>query len=188
MWIAWLALALAGLGIAMRIRAGYPRAPQGLRVLSAGEVAFLAAAADATFPPGGAIAPSGSDAHVPEYLDRYLAAVPPKLRRLMRLLFFLLEHATLIFPPGGSTGLRRFSSLPPAARIAYLASWRQSRLFPRRLVFTSLRSILGLAYLADPAVQRALNLAPKRIPSPPSDGTPLDPDGPLDPAYEARRG
>jgi hypothetical protein len=201
--------ALCGLA-AWRVFGGYARPATRQRVLAAREVAFLAAAADALYPPGGALAPSGSEAGIPAYLDGYLALVPARVRRLMRLLFLLVEQATLVFPAPGPRGRRRFSALSAAQRGAVLEGWQRSRLFPRRLVFTSLRAVLTLGYLAHPPVARALGLAPRSIPVPvceadllyppvgrgreaipfgpadltaPSDGRPLDPDGPLHPAW-----
>jgi hypothetical protein len=127
----------------------------------------------------------------------------------MRLLFCLLEQATLVFPAPGRGGRRRFSSLDPAQREAVLEGWQRSRLFPRRLVFTSLRAILTMGYFAHPAVLRGLGLAPYRVEppvaeadllyppigappaairftradlTPPSDGTPLR-GAPLHPDY-----
>jgi hypothetical protein len=210
MWI-WLALG-ALLGYAGgRILLGYPPAP-GFRVLARREVAFLDAAAEAMYPPGGPLTPSGRDAGCARFLDGYLTLVPPRMRRLMRLLFFLMEHATLLFPAPAPRGWRRFSSLAAAQREAALAGWRASRFFPRRLVFTSLRAVLTNAYLADPEVLRQLGLAPfaivppvceadllyppigrppsairHRATSAPSDGTPLDPAAPRAAAAGARR-
>jgi hypothetical protein len=93
--------------------------------------------------------------------------------------------------------------------VAVLADWQRSRFFPRRLVFASLRAILTMGYFADPAVLRALGLAPCRVArpvaeadllyppigrprsairftradlTPPSDGTPLL-GAPLHPDY-----
>jgi hypothetical protein len=134
----------------------------------------------------------------------------------VRLLFFLVEHATIVFPaPGGLSGMRRFSSLSEAQRVAALDGWQRSRLFPRRLVFTSLRAIATMGYFSSPAVLRALDLAPRAIPTPvceadllyprigahpdtirktradltpPSDGTPLPSDAPLHPCYAAPAG
>jgi hypothetical protein len=209
------ALAVLAIWVGLRIFGGYPCVPAGIRQLHRREYAMLAAAADTVLPRGGAIEPSGTDAAIPQYVDRYLAHVPGGKRLLMRLLFFLLEHGTLFFPAGGLSSLRRFSGLPHDSRVTYLQGWQRSQLYARTLVFTSLRSILGLAYLACPEVQRALRLAPKRVRSPiceadllwppvgkrseqirytradltpPSDGTPLDSDGPLHPAYEEGRG
>jgi hypothetical protein len=166
------------------------------------------------FPEGGAIPESGSDAGVPEFVDRYVGSVPSRVRRLMRLLFFLVEHATLVSWAPPPRGWRRFSSLGHEQRVAALEGWRASRLFPRRLVFTSLRAILTMGYFADPAVLRRLRLAPYALATPvseadllyppigeprsairytpedltpPSDGAPLDLDGPLHPAYRDER-
>lgn len=191
-----------------RVFLGHPPA-QGFRVLARREVAFLNAASDAIYPPGAGL-PSGSEARVPESLDAYLEIVPPRMRRLMRLLFLLVEHATLLFPAPGSRGFRRFSSLEPEQREAALDGWRTSRLFPRRLVFASLRALLTNAYVADPGVLRGLGLTPFAIEppvceadllyppigrppaairhvatTPPSDGTPLDPGAPRHPAYRS---
>ncbi len=205
MWL-WLAIG-AALGYAGgRTLLGYPAAPE-YRVLARREVAFLDAAAEVMYPPGGPFPTSGRDARCAVFLDGYLALVPPRMRLLMRLLFFLMEHATLLFPAPPPRGWRRFSSLSAEQRTAVLEGWRRSRLFARRLVFTSLRAVLTNAYLADPAVLRHLGLAPFSIVSPvveadllyppigrlpeairhraltaPSDGTPLDPLAPRAPA------
>ncbi|MEN8181319.1 MAG: gluconate 2-dehydrogenase subunit 3 family protein [Myxococcota bacterium] len=189
----------------------YPRTVPGrFRVLAPREVAFLAAAGDALYPPGGVLPPSGSEARIPEYVDRYLAEVPGRMRLLMRLLFALVEQATIVFRAPGRGGRRRFSSLRPEQRVAALEGWQRSRFFPRRLVFTSLRAILTMGYFAHPPVLRPLGLAPYAISTPvcdadllyppvgsrpeairygpedrtpPSDGTPLALDGPLHPDY-----
>ncbi|MFQ5513346.1 MAG: hypothetical protein ACE5FG_02825 [Myxococcota bacterium] len=215
LWLLALGLGVTVVWVGLRLGWGYARPERPLEILHAGEYAFLAAVAEASLPPGGAPAPSGTEAGIPEYVDRYLTVLPRRLRRLMRALFFLLEHGTLLFPAGGLTGMRRFTCLPPTSRTRYLDGWRRSRLYARRLAFTSLRSVLGMAYLAHPAVQRDLGIAPLRIASPvceadllwppigqppeairytrenldpPSSGEPLDPDGPLHPAFEESTG
>jgi hypothetical protein len=206
-----LALALVGAAgyASARIFFGYspPASPPVL--LSQRELGFVAAAAETLFPPGGAIPTSGCEAGIPSFVDGYAAAVPRHVRLLMRMLFFLVEHATVLFPaPGGLVGggMRRFSSLSPEQRASALADWEGSTLFARRLVFTALRAMLTMGYLSSPAVLRALGLAPRQIPTPiceadllyprigalpstialraadltpPSDGTPLGPTGPL---------
>ena len=208
----WLSLfALAALGYAVfRVFLGYPQPARPLAVLARSEAAFLAGAAEATFPAGGGIPPSGLDADLPGYTDRLMAAAHPRVRFLMHLLFFLLEHATLCFPAPGRAGRRRFSSLGLEQRTAALEGWRTSRLFPRRLVFASLRAILTMGYFAHPAVLRQLGLAPYEVRTPicdvdlwyprvgasrasirlgpadltpPSDGTPIPLAAPLHPAY-----
>ena len=96
----------------LRLLGFYARPDAGrFEFLAPREAAFLAAAADALYPPGGVVPPSGSEAGIPEYVDRYLGVVPARVRWLMRLLFLLVEQATLLFAAPGSGGRRRFSSL-----------------------------------------------------------------------------
>ena len=158
-----LALVLA---LFYRVLGGYPRQTAPLARLSRREIAFVAAAAEALFPSGGAVPPSGLDAGVPAWTDRWLDALPAGTRFLVRCLFALVEHATLLFPAPGWDGWRRFSALDPARRGAVLEGWRRSSWFPRRLVFTSLRAIVTQGYFADAAVLRALHLAPFEITPP----------------------
>jgi len=72
----------------------------------------------------------------------------------------------MVLPAPGPGGRRRFSSLPLEARQEALEGWRTSSLFPRRLVFTSLRAILTMGYFADPRVLRSLGLAPFDVKTP----------------------
>ncbi len=211
----WIAVAIVlGWGL-VRICVGYPRPSVRPIRLDRRELAFLAAAAEAMFPRGGHIQPSGIDAQVPAYVDRLVEASHPRIRLLMRLLFFFVEHATLFFPaPGGLSGFRRFSSLSLEQRSAALEAWGSSSLFPRRLVFTSLRALLTLGYFSHPPVLRELELAPYAVSSPvveadllyppiggrpddipftradltpPGEVQPIDLDGPLMPGYAEER-
>lgn len=167
MWLVIL-LVLGALGFAgVRIFAGYPRPASAPESLSRRELATLKAVSEALFPAGGAIPVSGREADVAGYVDRLVAASHPRQRRLIRALLFLVEHATLVFPaPGGLTGLRRLSSLDLERRVVAVEDWHRSRFFLRRLVFTSLRALCTLGYLAEPAVMRALHLAPYAIETP----------------------
>ena len=204
----WLLLGLLTLWVFLRVFWGYPRPRYQPRVLSRREVAFLEAAAHATFPPGGAIAASGADAGVGAYTDRWMDTLHPRMRLLMRLLFLLVEHGTLFFPAPGWRGFRRFTALLPGQQSAVLGGWATSRLRARRLVFQSLRAIVTMGYFAHPPVLRQLGLEPRAIESPvceadllfpaigrdpatirhtaagpPSDGTPIDLAGPVDPRH-----
>lgn len=216
MW-GWVGLAL-GLAVVARgirrVALGYPAPRFPHRRLGRGEVALLAAAAEAMYPPGGAIDCSGREADVPGYLDRLLDASHRRIRTLMHLLFFCVEHATLVFPAPGRGGRRRFSSLDAEQQVAALGAWANGRWFFQRLIFTSLRALLTLGYFASPTVMRPLRLVPLAIDTPvceadlwfppigrgpeaialgradltpASDGTPLDPDGPVDPRYAEAR-
>ncbi len=212
MWIWFLAAGVLGYAVA-RVALGSPRPARRFHSLFRQEVSFLAGAAEATFPAGGEIPPSGLDADVPGYTDQLLTASHSRMRLLMHLLFFLVEHATLFFPAPGPRGWRRFSALDANQRAAALEGWRTSRLFPRRLVFASLRAILTMGYFAFPPVLRQLGLAPYEIRTPvieadlwyprigasraslrlsradltpPSDGTPIPLDAPLHPSYRKK--
>jgi hypothetical protein len=209
-WLWLVVLAVLGYA-AWRLFLGYPRPRERMPRLAAREVAFLDAAAEALFPPGGAMPISGAEAGIPRWVDHYFETLHPRQRRLIRLLFLFFEQATFFFPaPGGLGGFRRFSALGPPQREAVLEAWATSPLFLRRLVFMALRAVLTMAYLGHPTILRHLRLAPYDFPSPildadvlyppigrhpnenpfgwgdvtpPSDGTPLDLDGPLHPDY-----
>ncbi|HJO22009.1 MAG: hypothetical protein QF890_04985 [Myxococcota bacterium] len=154
-----------------------PVAP--LLSLSRREAAFVRAAAAAIFPAGGAVSPSGGEARIAVHTDRWLVQLEPRVRLLVRLLFFLVEHATLFFPAPGLDGFRRFSSLRLDQCEAALEGWRISRLAPRRLVFQGLRAIVTMGYLSHPPVLRELGLAPRVI----GPGGALANEAPIDPRY-----
>jgi hypothetical protein len=159
-------VAVALAWIALRIFAGYPVKNRRFRVLNRAEAAVLDSVAEAMFPPGGHIESSGRDADLPAYADRWMAVSQPRIRVLMHLLFFLIEHATVIFPAPGRRRRRRYSSLTLEQRIAVLEGWGKSRLHLRRRVFVSLRSIFTKGYFAHPPVLRQLRVAPFAIDSP----------------------
>ncbi len=167
------------------------------------------------YPAGGPISSSGLDADLPGYIERLMAASRLHTRLLLHVLFFLVEHGTLVFPTPGRGGMRRFSSQRVEQRVAALDGWAESTIFFRRVVFTSLRAVLTMGYFAHPPVVRQLGLAPLAIESPiceadllyprigerpdsigltvadltlPSEGIPLPQDGPLHPGFaESRR-
>ena len=207
--------ALALCYVVSRLAIGYPDPRRQHRGLWRGEVAFISSAAEAMYPAGGPIPSSGLDADLPAYLERLMAASCLQTRILLHLLFFLVEHGTLLFPTSGRGGMRRFSSQDVECRVVALNGWAESTLFFRRVVFTSLRAVLTMGYFAHPPVVRRLGLAPLAIESPiceadllyprigerpesigktaadltaPSEGIPLLQDGPLHPGFaEPRR-
>jgi hypothetical protein len=197
-----------------RVALGYPDPRREYRRLARGEVALISSAAEAMYPAGGPIPSSGLDADLPDYLERLMAASHQQTRILLHLLFFLVEHGTLVFPTPGRGGMRRFSSQDIEQRVAALDGWAESALFFRRVVFTSLRAVLTMGYFAHPPVLRRLGLAPLAIESPiceadllyprigerpesigktaadltaPSAGLPLPQDGPLHPGFAESR-
>jgi len=204
-------LCALALGYAVsRVAIGYPDPRRHYRRLGRGEVALISSAAEAMYPAGGPIPSSGLDADLPDYLERLMTASRLQTRILLHLLFFLVEHGTLLFPTPGRGGMRRFSAQDVEHRVAALDSWADSTLFIRRVVFTSLRAVLTMGYFAHPPVVRRLGLAPLAIEAPiceadllyprigerpesigktaadltpPSEGTPLPQDGPLHPGF-----
>ena len=157
---------LVGLALLVvrRVWGGYPASLHA--GLAPREAALLQAAGLGLYPPGGTVPRSGSQADLVGYTARYLRAVPPPTRRLMRLLFFAFEQGTCVFAAPGRRGRRRFSALTPAQRVAVLEAWRSSRWFPLRLAFTSLRAILSMGYFADAEVQAQLHLTPFVVDTP----------------------
>jgi len=211
--IAWLAVAFLVAFLAAwsvrRLFFGYPPPRARYGHLARREAAFLDAAAEATFPPGGAIPLSGREADLPGYADPFLASLPRHLRLQVRAMFMLFEQATLLLPAPGRGGRRRFSALSSEQRVAVLEGWSGSRYFLRRLAFTALRAVLTMGYLGHPIAMRSVRLAPYDFPSPvcdadllyprigehprtiawrpedrfESDGTPLALDGKVHPDY-----
>jgi len=157
---------VVGLLIFLRLRVGYPRPKRRYVAIGIGDAAFLRAAAQTFFPADGAIALSGDDVDLPGYADRYLAQLPRRQRRLVRALFLLFEHATLVFPARGVGAFRRFSALSPEQRTAVLRAWSESGFYLRRTAFTALKAILIMGYMGDSECLRRLGLEPFEIESP----------------------
>jgi hypothetical protein len=207
---AWLLITLVGVLTLRRLFFGYSVSGRKFNVLAPREVVFLSSTAEVMFPADGAIPFSGVEADLPGYADRFLTAIPRGVRWQIRALFVLFEHATLMFPGPGWSGMRRFSSLTVAQRELVLHGWSTSPKFLRQMIFTALRAVLTMGYLGHPVVMRFLGVAPyaidtpvceadllypeigmhpDQIPytehdlSPPSDGTPLDLAGALHADY-----
>jgi hypothetical protein len=164
--LSWIALVIVAALASRRVALGYSPPAPGVGYLGRIDHAVVTAAAEAIFPRGGAIERGGLDARIPWHVDQFFGAQPARNRLLMRLLFLLVEHGTILFPPPGRGRLRRFSALTREQQLAYLEGWQTSRLSSRRLVFTSLRSILTMGYFADRGVLDALGLAPRPIETP----------------------
>lgn len=154
MSITAIVIVVAALALAQRIFAGYAPRPANIANLSRAEAAIINAVGEAMFPAGGAVPQSAQDADVLGYVNRYITWHSPTTRFLMHALFYLIEHATLLFLPSW----KRMSQLDAATRERYLAGWESSKLYPRRMVFQSLRALMCLAYLGSPAVERAIGL------------------------------
>ncbi len=151
---------LSAAALARGLFMGYPEkaVPEGR--LTRKEQAIIAACADAFFPSGGRIAVSGKDARLVLYMERYLSRLPAGQARLVRLLFWFIEHGPWVFGPTR----RRFSDLVLEQRIAVLESMRTSPIYFRRIAFLSMRTMLTMGYLADPRVARAMRMKANQDP------------------------
>lgn len=141
-----------------------------LRMLSRREQSLLAAVGDAFFPPGGPIPVSGAEAGVVAYFDRYLKRSHRMARVLMRLLFVFLDLSPLPFGPRR----RRFVDLSQADRIQMLDDMFKSRIYFRRVSFTSIRALMTMAYLSHPRVAEAMTMTPDTDPFGIGDRAPLE--------------
>lgn len=161
-WAFCLAAALACAALLIRAR----RAPAASRAkppyagLTGREQEIVAACADALFPPDGPIPLSGTDAGLVRYIDRYVGRMPASQQRLMRLLFQAVEHSPALFGPTRA----RFTRLTATERVAVLEAMSRSRIYFRRVMFLSLRTMLTMGYLAHPEVARRIGVVFERAP------------------------
>ncbi len=118
------------------------------------EYTIVAALANTMFPPGNAIGLSGTDARVPEYIDRWLEGQGEAKAGEFRMMMMLFEHGTTAF----GLRVRRFTRLGAVARERYLRRWETTRLYSRRMLAMALKSALGIAYFAHPEVRERIGL------------------------------
>ena len=116
-------------------------------------------AADGLFPPGGALGPSGSEAGVVDYFDDMLAELLPKQRTLIRLLLVFIELVPMLV----------FLRLPLSRqsqeqREDTLARLGDSPIYVLRMTFQSLRTLIGIGYLASPEIAEATGAQPNLDP------------------------
>lgn len=119
-------------------------------MLHAGQLATLAAVADAIIPRGGAFPLGAADVGVASRLNRYLAAFNPATRRQVGLLLAAWEFSPLL-----SRHLKPFSRLSAAERERFVEEAARSRYPWRRIPITILKQLCGFAYGAASAVEAA---------------------------------
>lgn len=137
----------AAVALVRGIALGYPRAVLADSVLSAKEQAIVAASADTLFPAGGTLPLSGTQAGVVAFFDGMMRRVPAQNRLLIRALLRFLEHGPWLFDRRS-----RLTSQAPSARVATLRAWSESRVYLLRVAFLSIRTLLAMAYMENPAV------------------------------------
>ena len=116
--------------------------------------------ADTLFPAGELFPLSGSRAGVVEYMERYLGRSPPVERLLIRLLLLFTELSPLAFGPRPLP----FTRLGADERAALLRGAARSRIYFRRIAFTSLRALLTMGYLAHEPIARRIGIVADRDP------------------------
>jgi hypothetical protein len=135
---------------------GYPPADPSCTLLNAKEQAVLNVCAETLLPSDASLA---GDGHIVQYFDRMMRGVPPRSRPLLRLLLRFLEHGPWLF------GLRcRLTRQSRAARVRTLDAWSRSSIYFLRLSFTSIRTLLALALLADERVLARIGAMPNQRP------------------------
>lgn len=120
-----------------------------LLAFSKREFQIVADLADILFPPGNALGISGREARVAEYIDRMVAGMEDDKATETKAMFLLFEHGTLAF----GLRTRRFTDLPTEEKERYLRKWERARVYSRRMLAAGLKTYLGLAYFAHPAVR-----------------------------------
>jgi hypothetical protein len=152
-------LIVAALGVGYGVFFGYPPRRYQMKVLSRKEQHIVAACAMTLFPARDPMPLDGIEAGIVEYMDQQLSELPRDKRIQVRLLFNFIEHSPWLFH-----GKRRFSALSPAQREAFLARMATSRLYFRRICFLSLRTLLCMAYFANPAIAARVGSTPNLRP------------------------
>jgi choline dehydrogenase-like flavoprotein len=141
-----------------------------MAMLTSAERATLDALAAAFFPGGGAIPVDGVTAHVPETMERYLAAFSPTVRHRLRLCLQGFDLLPLL-----SSYRRRFRRMGAAERNAFIEEATAGPLW-RRLPLTLLKQLCTSAYCSDPAVAAAIGIDEGCLnPSPKTTGPRLHP-------------
>ena len=120
-------------------------------VLSKREMAIVSALALAYFPQGNKFNLDADEAAIAGYVDRYLAQFSPMDRRIVRSLFWLYDQGTIF-----SGHFRPVRLLSTEEARAYVKAWENSRFGWRRDLAMSLRTVLGLAFFAQPKARAAL--------------------------------
>ncbi|TVQ91117.1 MAG: hypothetical protein EA397_11525 [Deltaproteobacteria bacterium] len=132
-----------------------PIASPSLKVLTQREARIIRAIAETMFPPGETGFVSPEEARVVEYLDELLATVEPRERTLMRGLLLLFEVQSIVTFPSRPA---LFSRASDKARSRSLKGWDKSNLYPRRVAFQALRSLMIWAYVDNPVVEQAMGI------------------------------
>jgi hypothetical protein len=108
--------------------------------------AGIAAAAEALFPVNDYGAPDWQSTEMVERTHAYLEALPREQRRLLTMLFVVLELGTLVLV----RGFRRYSRVDLERRAEIIRGWRRSRFLPFRIVGDAVKATTTIIYMSHP--------------------------------------
>lgn len=132
-----------------------PPASPGFLLLSPGEVALVSAIGEAFFPPGSALGVASADVDLPLLVDTLLAEeLDPAVQPVFRYLLRAVDAGT--FASRGAS----FASLPLEDRRMVLDNWADNAIFPRRVAYDALKSVIGMAFFNAPAVVERIGWSP----------------------------
>ncbi len=117
-----------------------------MRYFSSYERDILASYGDALFPPTDVLTESAADIGLIDRLETHLGSFSPSLRAFFRVALVAFDILA-VFSKG-----KFFRFLSQSKRISYIESWRQSRLYPRRLVHRLLEANCQLNYYSHPRI------------------------------------
>jgi hypothetical protein len=118
------------------------------------EYEMIRAVGDVIYPEGGTIPYSAYQVGVPEFVDEYLAKMDPQKQRLIHMLLILIQWGPILF----LRRARRFIYLSRREQAEFLGWMENSRFYFIRICLLSVRTLLGLAYLADARVLKAMGV------------------------------
>ena len=127
--------------------------------LTAQERDILTLAADATFPKGGAIDMSGTEAGVPAHFENYIKKLPADKQKLIHLMLHFVETIPLIFGPE-----RTLFSLMNSENQEKALDFSDKSLYFHRVALQSLRVLLTMGYMANEEVQKKIGYVPNMNP------------------------
>lgn len=149
-------LVLAGAGVAFVRTRGYDMPAERARALKAfapwQALVFDAVARRVAAPDEVGDAPSVDDVGVTDFVDGYVAAMHPAMRRDVLRLMGFVEHVA----PWLAKRASRFSKLGPADQDAVLAALEASDEGMLRGAFAGLKSLVFMGYYRDPRTWKLL--------------------------------
>lgn len=118
----------------------------GLKILAKRETDIVEAVARVLFPPGHFSVHGGDGGTAPVVDDLLGWAIDPMAVAPFRYLLRAIEWGTFV-----SRG-ERFSDMEPELAREVLTVWGSAKPFPRRMAFTSLQALMGMAFFRRPEV------------------------------------